>query len=49
MKTWTDADLERILAESCERSGVPIKVTDPVVLARAAALAKVSETKAEAA
>lgn len=39
-RRWTDADIEVALAESTERSGVPLHVTDPSVLARVAALAR---------
>ena len=37
-RPWSEEDLQAALVESTLRSGVPLKVTDPVVLARLAAL-----------
>ena len=38
---FTEEDIERALVESCERSGVPLKIEDPTVLAK---IAKISRT-----
>lgn len=37
-RTWTDADVDAALAASTAASGVPLHVTDPVLLDRLAVL-----------
>lgn len=37
-RSWTDADLEEYVRRSCAEQGVPVKVTDPVVLDRVTTL-----------
>lgn len=45
MRTWSDADLDRALAESTERSGVPLHLEDEPTLRRIASLADVELTE----
>lgn len=46
MRAWTVEDIQAALVESTERSGVPLKITDPAVLRRLAALAPNDERSA---
>jgi hypothetical protein len=45
-RTWTPADVEAALIESTERSGVPLRVEDPLTLRRLATLARREEREA---
>lgn len=45
---FTEEQLEAALIESCERSGVPLKITDPTALAKIASIARDRRGQAEA-